>query len=331
MIMGQVLQAGAGQAPARQAAIGAGLPEGDARGHDQQGLRVVDPRDRDRRPDDPRRRARARRHGRHGVDVERAVPARAKARFGYRLGSGELIDSMIFDGLTSTFDGLHMVRQNSLVSRGARDLARGAGRLGGSVAAARRRGAGGGPLRRRDRPRRRAGGRRERAPRHDARDAREAEARLRPATGRRPPATRPASTTVPRAWSSAPRSSRRRRGLEPLATILAQGYVADDFAYLARTPARRGQRRRSRRRASAIEDVKRVEINEAFSSVALNSTRMLGADEERERERRRGRARPPDRSQRRPDRRHDGARAAPNGGGSASPRSAPAAARATRC
>ena len=28
-----------------------------------------------------------------------------------------------------------------------------------------------------------------------------------------------------------------RRGLEPLATILAQGYVADDFAYLARTPA----------------------------------------------------------------------------------------------
>ena len=29
-----------------------------------------------------------------------------------------------------------------------------------------------------------------------------------------------------------------------------------------------------------MDDVKRVEINEAFSSVALNSTRMLGADEE---------------------------------------------------
>ena len=29
----------------------------------------------------------------------------------------------------------------------------------------------------------------------------------------------------------------------------------------------------------SIDDVKRVEINEAFSSVALNSTRMLGADE----------------------------------------------------
>ena len=33
---------------------------------------------------------------------------------------------------------------------------------------------------------------------------------------------------------------RRARGLEPLATIVAQGYVADDFAYLARTPAKAG-------------------------------------------------------------------------------------------
>ena len=35
----------------------------------------------------------------------------------------------------------------------------------------------------------------------------------------------------------------QRRGLEVLATIVAQGYVADEFAYLARTPAERGQRR----------------------------------------------------------------------------------------
>ena len=56
VIMGQVLQAGAGQAPARQAAIGAGLPEGDAGGHDQQGVRLLDPRRPDRRRDDPRRR-----------------------------------------------------------------------------------------------------------------------------------------------------------------------------------------------------------------------------------------------------------------------------------
>src|SRR5205807_6190333 len=36
-----------------------------------------------------------------------------RARFGYRLGHGEVLDSMIFDGLTSTFDQLHMVQQNS--------------------------------------------------------------------------------------------------------------------------------------------------------------------------------------------------------------------------
>ena len=32
----------------------------------------------------------------------------------------------------------------------------------------------------------------------------------------------------------------KRRGLEPLATIVSQGYVADEFAYLARTPAKAG-------------------------------------------------------------------------------------------
>ena len=56
VIMGQVLQGGAGQAPARQAAAGAGLPKEVAERHDQQGLRLERARGRDRRPDDPRRR-----------------------------------------------------------------------------------------------------------------------------------------------------------------------------------------------------------------------------------------------------------------------------------
>ena len=70
----------------------------------------------------------------------------------------------------------------------------------------------------------------------------------------------------------------KERGLEPLATIVSQAYVADDFAYLARTPAKAGQRSRWRRPARTIDDVERVELNEAFSSVALNSTTMLGVD-----------------------------------------------------
>ena len=40
-----------------------------------------------------------------------------KARFGYRLGDGTLIDLMTHDGLTSTFDKKHMVEQASFVSR----------------------------------------------------------------------------------------------------------------------------------------------------------------------------------------------------------------------
>src|SRR5205814_3937554 len=72
----------------------------------------------------------------------------------------------------------------------------------------------------------------------------------------------------------------RRRGLEPLATVVGQGYVADDFAYLARTPAKAGTIALEKA-GKTIDDVERVELNEAFSSVVLNSTKMLGADPER--------------------------------------------------
>jgi acetyl-CoA C-acetyltransferase len=72
----------------------------------------------------------------------------------------------------------------------------------------------------------------------------------------------------------------RRRRVEPLATIVAQGYVADEFAYLARTPAR-ASAIALRKAGKSIDDVERVEINEAFASVARHSTELLGADEQR--------------------------------------------------
>ena len=71
----------------------------------------------------------------------------------------------------------------------------------------------------------------------------------------------------------------QKRGLPILATILSQAYVADDFAYLARTPAKAGARALEKA-GKTIDDVERVELNEAFSSVVLNSTKMLGADPE---------------------------------------------------
>ena len=103
-----------------------------------------------------------------------------KARFGYRLGNGEVLDHMVFDGLTSTFDGDHMVVAGIARRARARHLPRGAGRLGGAIARARRGGAGRGRLRRGDRRRRRPRRRRGDPARHDAREARDAEARLRP-------------------------------------------------------------------------------------------------------------------------------------------------------
>ena len=103
------------------------------------------------------------------------------------------------------------------------------------------------------------------------------------------------------------------------------------------SPTSRGRRRRpgrsrSRRPGKTIDDVERVEMNEAFSSVALNSAqdarRRRG---EGERERRRRRARPPDRRLGRADRRRRWSTScAATAAGSGSRRSAPAAARATR-
>jgi acetyl-CoA C-acetyltransferase len=69
----------------------------------------------------------------------------------------------------------------------------------------------------------------------------------------------------------------KQNGNDPIATVLSYGQVADDFPYLARTPARAAQQALEKVGKSA-EDVDLWEINEAFASVALNSVHMLGVD-----------------------------------------------------
>src|SRR6476620_11172822 len=116
VIMGQVFQGGAGQAPARQASIGAGLPI--EVGSDTinkvcaSSIRAVEMADQMIRAGD------------HQVVVAGGMESMSnapfilkKARFGYKLGDGTLIDLMTHDGLTSTFDNRHMVEQASFVSR----------------------------------------------------------------------------------------------------------------------------------------------------------------------------------------------------------------------
>jgi acetyl-CoA C-acetyltransferase len=277
VIMGQVLQAGAGQAPARQAAVGAGLPiETPADTINKvcaSSIRAIEIADAMIRA------------GEHECIVTGGMESMSnapyllkKARFGYRLGNGELVDSMVFDGLTSTFDELHMVQQNSKVARelgiSREEQDTWAFRSHQRAAAAQ------------------SGGRfddeivpvgdvtADESIRQDTTLARLAE--LKPVfdpegtttAGNAPGVNDGASCVVVTSEAFA-----KRRGLEILATILAQAYVADDFAYLARTPARAGHRALEKA-GKSIGDVERVEINEAFSSVALNSTRLLGADEE---------------------------------------------------
>ena len=277
VIMGQVLQGGAGQAPARQAAVGAGIPvdvpSDTVNKVCASSIRAVEIADSMIRAGDAEVVVTG------GMESMSNAPyILQRARFGYRLGDGTLIDLMTHDGLTSSFDGLHMVQQASFVSRelgiSREDQDRWALRSQQRAAAA------------------------QDAGRFDDEivpvgEVVADEAIRRDSSYERlaalPPVFDPEGTTTA---GNAPgvndgascvivcsEEFAERRGLEPLATIVAQGYVADEFAYLARTPARAGAAALGKA-GKSMADVKRVELNEAFASVAFNSAQLLGADEE---------------------------------------------------
>src|SRR3954447_18366844 len=116
VIMGQVLQAGAGQAPARQAAVGAGLPiEVPADTVNKvcaSSIRAVQITDSMIRAGDVELVVTG------GMESMSNAPyALPKGRFGYRMGDGAVVDLMIWDGLRSTFDEQHMVQQAAGVAR----------------------------------------------------------------------------------------------------------------------------------------------------------------------------------------------------------------------
>jgi acetyl-CoA C-acetyltransferase len=72
----------------------------------------------------------------------------------------------------------------------------------------------------------------------------------------------------------------RANGKEALAEIVAHAQSANDFAYLATTPASASQKALEKAGLTA-DDIDLWEINEAFSSVALQSVRLLGIDEDK--------------------------------------------------
>jgi acetyl-CoA C-acetyltransferase len=277
VIMGQVLQGGAGQAPARQAAVAAGLPiEVPADTINKvcaSSVRAVEIADSMIRAGDAEVIVTG------GMESMSNAPyLLAQARFGYRLGDGTLIDLMTHDGLVSTFDGRHMVEQASFVSRElgvSRETqdawayrshmravdAIDAGRFQDEIVPV-------GELSV------------DEAPRRDT--SLEKLAALKPlfdpegttTAGNAPGVNDGAACVVVASEEWA-----KRRGIEPLATVIAKGYVADEFAFLARTPAKASAIALAEA-GKTIDDVKRVEINEAFASVAAHSTRLLGVDEE---------------------------------------------------
>jgi acetyl-CoA C-acetyltransferase len=278
VLMGQVLQGGAGQAPARQAAVGAGLPKEVPADTINKvcasSIRAVEIADLMIRSGD------------HSVVVAGGMESMSnapyilkQARFGYRLGDGTLIDLMTHDGLTSTFDQKHMVEQASFVSRelgiSREDQDRWALRSHeravhaidnhlfddelvpiGDLAV-------------------------DEGPRRDT--SYDKLSQLKPVfdpegtttAGNAPGVNDGAGALVVTSEEYA-----QKRGLEILATIVSQGYVADDFAYLARTPAKAGKIALEKA-GKTIDDVERVELNEAFSSVVVNSAKMLDADTEK--------------------------------------------------
>ena len=275
VIMGQVLQGGAGQAPARQAAAGAGLPKEVPSDTINKvcasSVRAVEIADQMIRAGD------------HDVIVAGGMESMSnapyvlkKARFGYRLGDGVVIDLMLHDGLVSSFDGKHMVEQASFVSRelgitreeqdawAFRSQQRAVaaideGRFVEELVSVN-------------------GVEVDEAPRRDT--TLEKLASLKPVfdpegtttAGNAPGVNDGAGALVVTSEEFA-----RERGLEVLATILGAAYIADEYAYLARTPAKAAARVFDKA-GKTIDDVDRVEINEAFSSVTVNSLKMLGAD-----------------------------------------------------
>ncbi|MBA2756701.1 MAG: acetyl-CoA C-acyltransferase, partial [Chloroflexi bacterium] len=107
VLMGQVLQAGSGQAPARQAALKAGLPDSTSATTINRvcgsGLKAIMLAAAEIRAGDAELVIAG------GMESMNTAPYLLPgARFGLRLGNAELIDSTVADGLWCAIEGCHM-------------------------------------------------------------------------------------------------------------------------------------------------------------------------------------------------------------------------------
>ncbi|MBA2439937.1 MAG: acetyl-CoA C-acyltransferase, partial [Thermoleophilaceae bacterium] len=221
-----------------------------------------------------------------GMESMSAAPYLLKqARFGYRMGDAKALDAMVHDGLTNPFTGKQMfveateVGDELEITRPDMDRfalrshelaieATDEGRLSEEIAPVTIESRKGETVVEVDE-----------APRRES--SLEALSKLPGLTGKEGSHTAgnaPGVNDGAGALVLASDEWASRNGRQPLATIVAQAAVADDFPYLARTPAN-ATRAALEKAGLTLEDIDLFEINEAFASVAINSLRMLGLDE----------------------------------------------------
>ena len=286
VIMGQVLQAGQGQIPSRQAQIEAGIPKEVSSETINKvcasGLRATVILDQ------------AIRAGDVEVGVGGGMESMSKApyllpqgRFGYRMGDAKILDAMVHDGLTNPFSGKQMFAEATEVADELEmtraDLDRWALRSHERALAATEEGR----LPEEIVPVT-VKGRKEdvvvevdEGPRRDT--SLEKLAALPGLAGKDGSHTAGNSPGVNDGGGALVLCSdewARANGKEALAEIVAHAQSANDFAYLATTPAS-AAKKALEKAGLQPGDIDLWEINEAFASVTLNSIRMLGVDEER--------------------------------------------------
>jgi acetyl-CoA C-acetyltransferase len=286
VIMGQVLRAGTGQITARQAAVAAGIPkEVPALNVDKvclSGMNAIALAD---------QLIRARE-----VDLVVAggmesmtnapyvLPA---ARDGSRLGHSEMTDSMLHDGLWSTFSKMTMGeasdRVNAELGIGREEQDAWAARSHRRAAAAWDEGRLTDEVVPVDVPRR--GGDpvvfdRDEGIRSDS--TIESLGALKAAFVEGGTITAGNASQISDGAAAVVVASRERAeelGVRPLAEIVAHGMSAERFSYLHTVPALALQAA-LKKAGLDVHDLGLIEVNEAFAAVALNVTRMLGVAEE---------------------------------------------------
>ena len=285
VVFGQVLQAGQGQIPSRQAQIKGGIPKEVPSETINKvcasGMRTLGLADQAIRAGDLEIAVTG------GMESMSQAPwLLPNARFGFRMGDVKALDAMTHDGLTNAFTGKQMINEASEVSNELEitrvDMDRFAERsqhLAGEAIDAGRVAEEVVPVTVKSRK-----GETtvevDEGPRPET--TLETLAKLKAVGGEGATHTAgnaPGVNDGAGAIVVASEEWAEKEGKTPLAKVLSYGTVADDFAYLARTPGNAALKALEKIGKSP-EDVDLWEINEAFASVAIGSMRILGISEE---------------------------------------------------